>query len=146
VEDINAELAKGAIEGLKDIAKELLKGGAAFGKDKLAKLSVDFEFGFKEYLDRNLKRLSQVKTLLNPNSPVSLEATYVAPNLELENENIEEGEFIPRLRTDKFFVITGLGGSGKSIFLKHLFIRHYNEALGRIPTFIELRQVKPDAI
>ncbi|MFF8800756.1 MULTISPECIES: NACHT domain-containing protein [unclassified Methylobacterium] len=38
-------------------------------------------------------------------------------------------------------VISGIGGSGKSILLKHLYVRFYNESLGRVPFFIELRNI-----
>jgi hypothetical protein len=144
MDDLNAALAKGAIDGLKEIAKDVLKAGTAFGRKQIGKLAVDFEFGFKEYLDRNYRRLSIVKTLLNPATPVSLEATYVAPSLAIGEKRLTEDQFISRIKKDKFFVITGMGGSGKSIFLKHLFVRHYNEALGRVPIFVELRNVKPE--
>jgi hypothetical protein len=81
MDELNSALAKGAIDGLKEIAKEVFRASAAFGKKQVGKLAVDFEYGFKEYLDRNYRRLSLVKTLLNPAVPVSLEATYVAPYL-----------------------------------------------------------------
>jgi hypothetical protein len=139
MDDLNAAIAKGAIDGLKEIAKDVLKAGTSFGRKQIGKLAVDFEFGFKEYLDRNYKRLSVVKTLLNPTTPVSLEASYVPPSLAIGEKQLTEDQFIARIKRDKFFVITGMGGSGKSIFLKHLFVRHYNEALGRVPIFVELR-------
>jgi hypothetical protein len=142
--DFGESLIKGAIEGLGELAKEIVKGGAALGRKQVAKLSVDFEFGFKDFLGRNYRRLSRVKTLLNPNLPASLEATYVAPNFRFGSRNLSERQFISLVSKEKFVVVTGIGGSGKSIFLKHLFVRYCNEALGRVPMFVELRQLNAE--
>jgi hypothetical protein len=142
--DLNEMLVKGAIDGLKDIVKDILKSATQIGQKELAKLLIDFEVGFKGFLDRNYKRLFRVKTLLNPANPVPLEATFVSPNLKFDTKVLSENDFISRLIEDKFIVITGIGGSGKSVFLKHLFLRFYAEKLGRVPFFIELRNLKPE--
>jgi hypothetical protein len=142
--ELNEMLVKGAIDGLKDIVKDILKSTAQIGRKELAKLLIDFELGFKGFLDRNYKRLFRIKTLLNPANPVSLETTFVSPNLKFDGKVLSEKDFISRLIEDKFIVITGIGGSGKSVFLKHLFIRFYTEKLGRVPFFVELRNLKPE--
>jgi hypothetical protein len=142
--DINEMLLKGAIDGLKDIGKDILKSAGQIGRKEIAKLLVDFEVGFKGFLDRNYKRLFRVKTLLNPANPVPLAATFVSPNLKFDGKVLTEDDFLSRLVEEKFVVITGIGGSGKSVFLKHLFIRFYTEKLGRVPFFIELRNLKPE--
>ena len=142
--DLNEMLVKGAIDGLKDIVKDILKSTAQVGRKELAKLLIDFEVGFKGFLDRNHKRLFRIKTLLNPANPVPLESTFVSPNLKFGGKVLSEKDFMLRLVEDKFIVITGIGGSGKSVFLKHLFLRFYTEKLGRVPFFVELRNLKPE--
>jgi hypothetical protein len=143
-EELGKLIVKGAAETLKEITKEVLSATVRFGKQKFAKISVDFEYGFRQHLDRSFEKLSKVKTLLNPNSPASLESIYVAPNLKLGVAEFTESRFLSLIPQNKFFVITGIGGSGKSIFLRHLFVRYYNEALGRVPIFVELRRLKPN--
>jgi predicted NACHT family NTPase len=142
--DFSDALVKGAVEGLKEIGKDVVKGAVTLGRKQVGKLSVDFEYGFKDFLKRNYKRLSRVKTLLNPTEPVAIEATYVSPNFSLQDRYFSEPEFLSFVSQEKFVVVTGTGGSGKSIFLKHLFVRHCKEALGRVPLFVELRHINPD--
>lgn len=144
MEELSEAVIKGAVEGIKGIASDLVKMGASAGRKQLAKLSVDFEYGFKEFLERNYKRISRVKTLLNPTVPISVETAYVSPSFELDHDELTEDDFISLIAEQRFIVVTGIGGSGKSIFLKHLFVRFCNEALGKVPLFIELRQIKPN--
>ena len=123
--ELSEMLVKGTIDGVKEIAKELIKSAAHLGQKELKKTLLDFQMGFGSFLDRNYKRVSRIKTLLNPASPVSLEATFVPPSLIFEGKIISENELIPLLIEGRFVVITGIGGSGKSVLLKHLFITFY---------------------
>ena len=97
--------------------------------------------GFGKFLVRNYRRISKVKTILNSSTPSSLESIFEAPNLLLDDQIITEQRLVERLQEVRFIVITGNGGCGKSIFLRHLFVRYYIEALNKIPIFIELRNI-----
>ena len=88
--EFNDALVKGAIDGLKEIAKDVVKGAVALGRKQIGRLAVDFEYGFKDYLDRNYKRLSRIKTLLNPSEPIALEVTYVSPTFSLLEQRLAE--------------------------------------------------------
>lgn len=114
---------------------------AQSGKKGLDKLSVDLEVGFKKYLDRNYKKLSTTKTILNPSQSIKIENTYVSPNLLIADKRYNEDQFLSFMEDSNFVAVTAMGGSGKSVFLKHIFIRYYNEARGRIPVFVELRNM-----
>ena len=142
--DLSEIAIKGATDALKDVVKDIVKSTAKFAQKEYKKLLIDFEGGFGTFLDRNHRRLSRIKTLLNPSTPVSLEATYVAPNLRCDDKLYTEEQFLSLLPENRFAVITGIGGSGKSVFLKHLYVRFYQEKLGRIPFFVELRNIKPE--
>lgn len=131
----------GAVKAAVDLTKDLLNSLVNMGKSEANKLSVDLEHGFRKFLDRNFKQVSKIKTLLNPTKPISLESAFVSPFIQLDSKAIGEDDFLEEIEKNKFIVLTGMGGSGKSVFLKHLFIRYYNEARGKIPFLIELRNL-----
>lgn len=141
IDSIPPAAIPGAIKATVDLTKELLNSVVQFGKAEADKFSVDLEYGFSRFLERNLKQVSKIKTLLNPTKPVHLESAFVSPLVEFDSEPISEDKFLKEIEKNKFVVLTGMGGSGKSVFLKHLFIRYYNEGRGRIPFLIELRNL-----
>jgi hypothetical protein len=145
IESLPPTAIPGAVKVAYDLAKELLAYGTNIGKKEMGKLSVDFEGSFKRFLDRNYKQYSKIKTLINPATPFSLEKVFVSPLIEVAGKHLDEDGFLAALEADRLFVITGMGGSGKSVFMKHLLIRYYNEARGRIPFLIELRNLPKGA-
>ncbi|MCA2375564.1 NACHT domain-containing protein [Agrobacterium genomosp. 3 str. RTP8] len=134
-------LPSGTVSTAAQFAKDALVFLTDKGRREAAKLSVDIEYGFRKFLERNFRQYSKIKTLLNSGAPVSLEATFESPHLKIDGKRYNEDGFLNLLGSQNFFVITGMGGSGKSVFLKHLFIRYYNEGRGRIPFLVELRNV-----
>ncbi len=140
--DFADAVAKSAVDVAADLCKDFFKKLATFGQKETAKAAVDFSLGFGKYLERNYRRISKYKTILNQSTPVSLENSYESPNIQIEDDIVNENKFTAMLREIKFVVITGAGGSGKSIFLKHMFIKYYREALDEIPLFIELWNLK----
>jgi len=126
---------------LPQLAKDLVSYAKQLGAKELGRASVDLETGFKRFLDRNLRQYSRIKTLINPGSPTPLDSAFESPNLNIDNELFTEDQFLSFIDTEQFAVIVGTGGSGKSVFLKHLFIRYFNEPRGRIPLLVELRNI-----
>jgi predicted NACHT family NTPase len=122
---------------LKDIA-DAAKGGA---RKSLGKLQAEFGVGFSKYIERNRRRCGHVKTLLHRVDPISIEKAYVDPALRLKKKTIEGSKFSERLDQLKNVVVVGMGGSGKSIFIKHLFLSLCDDPFGKIPIFIELRDL-----
>ena len=110
---------------------------------QLGRSSVDLEFAFKHFLDRNLRQYSRIKTLLNPGSPIPLDTAFEPPTLEVDDHLYNEDSFLRLLQSEPFIIITGTGGSGNSVLIKHLFIRYYNKPWNRIPILIEIRNL-PD--
>jgi len=135
-----AKAAPAVLTFIKDATSFL----AQSGRKGLDKLSVDLEVGFKKYLDRNYKKLSSIKTLLNPSQSIKIESTYVSPNLLIADKKYNEDQFLSFMEDSSFVAVTAVGGAGKSVFLKHIFIRYYNESRGRIPVFVELRNMPKD--
>lgn len=134
-------IVQGAAEVIALLAKDIVLFLKDKGQRELDKLSVDLETGFKKFLDRNYRQYSKIKTLLNSAGPISLESAFESPFLSIDDNKIDEDSFISSVEDGNFFIITGMGGAGKSIFLKHIFIRYYNEARGRVPFLVELRNL-----
>jgi predicted NACHT family NTPase len=85
-----------------------------------------------------------VKTLLHRIDPIPIEKAYVQPTLKIRNRLVAGNEFADEFENLKYIVLTGLGGSGKSFFLKYTFLELCHNPFGRIPLFVELRQLNDD--
>ena len=120
------------------IEKILLK----YAKDKYDVIKFSLKKGLPEYLAANYAKCETLKTLLNRNDPIALEDCFVAPNLKLKGETISSSDFMQEVNQSGVkAVITGLAGSGKSVFLKHSFRTVIVEGLSYYPIFFELRSL-----
>lgn len=122
---------------LKDIA-DATKGAA---RKSLGKLQAEFGVGFAKYVERNRRRCGLVKTLLHRIDPIPIENAYVDPALQVGKKIIDGSRFSESLDQLKSVVVVGTGGSGKSVFIKHLFLSLCDNPFGKIPVFIELRDL-----
>ena len=116
------------------------------GAGKLAKHLVDkaignLQIGFQSYLETSYQRCKAVKTLLSQDRPLALLEMYVHLILNCHNERISDDALIENIGDLKHVVITGLAGSGKSVFMKYLTICRFEQPRGTIPIFVELRQL-----
>ena len=133
---------KGVSDTVKDLVKLIIQKSFELGRNELEKLSIDMEYAYTKILERSYRSVHRIKTLANPSNPVSVEAVYVAPNLIVDKEKRASILFFDMIEQMKFVVITAKAGSGKSVFLRKLFIDYYTEAKGKIPVFIELRLIE----
>ena len=122
-------------------AKELFQSAKGVATKSLGKFQSEFGIGFEKYMSRNQNKCRFVKTLLHRIDPIPIEQAFVEPNLKIAKEIILGGCFPDKLNELKNVVIVGNGGSGKSMFLKKLFLELCEYPLGRIPLFIELRDL-----
>jgi hypothetical protein len=132
-----ASLSKVA-EGL---AKELFQSAKGVAAKSVGKFQAEFGVGFEKYVQRNQNKCRFVKTLLHRIDPIPIEQAYVEPSLKISKEIVLGGAFPEKLNELKNIVIVGNGGSGKSMFIKKLFLELCEYPLGRIPLFIELRDL-----
>jgi len=87
-----------------------------------------------------------IKTLWQVDKPVDIESFYcdshvLIPEKKGDQFKRKKIDIISDLSSKGNFVIKGIAGQGKSIFLRHLFIREIEKAQ-RIPVFIELRRIQ----
>lgn len=109
--------------------------------DKQFKVESELGVLFKDYLEYSYEKYSTVKTLLYKNEGKFLYNFYEPQFLESEN-----GEVIDTTNSSLIFqknnkiIVTGTGGVGKSMLMKHIFINQIDTA-SSIPIFIELKSI-----
>lgn len=97
---------------------------------------------YDDYLDYSKKKYTYIKTMLYKTDPKPLYTFY-------ENIDIYSEQTRKTIKTDNInniigisnkVIITGTGGIGKSILMKHLFLNSIDKGI-KIPIFIELRDM-----
>lgn len=110
-----------------------------FFQDSDAKDSIDYGDAYEDYLKNTVDKNSQIKTLIYPHVPKFLYLFYECPNVQYENKIIETSNAQNILDISNKLIITGTGGIGKSLLLKHIFL-HTAQYGYYIPVLIELRK------
>jgi predicted NACHT family NTPase len=123
---------------IKDAAKPI----AAGVRDVLTRTIDFFRYNIDQYITSSVSRCSYVKTLLiNRDKPVSLFDLYVHTYLSCHGETVSDDELIQKMQSLKSVVIEGTGGAGKSMFMRYLYLSLCEKPGGKIPLFVELRQL-----
>ena len=141
VEPITGVLGAAATNAIeKSTAGLIEKISFKFAKDKYDVIKFVLNKGLPTYLAANYAKCETLKTLLNRNDPIALQDCFVAPDLQLKGETISSEDFLYEVNHSGIkAVITGLAGSGKSVFLKHTFRTVIEEGHSYYPIFFELR-------
>lgn len=87
------------------------------------------------------ERCTKIKTLISRDKPIDLLSVYVDVRFRHDNSSIDQYYVVDSTLQDKRVTICGTGGSGKSMFMKYLWISHMIRSTDKIPVFIELRQL-----
>lgn len=95
-----------------------------FFQDSDAKDSIDYGDAYEDYLKNTVDKNSQIKTLIYPHVPKFLYLFYECPNVQYENKIIETSNAQNILDISNKLIITGTGGIGKSLLLKHIFFTY----------------------
>ena len=120
------------------------------------KAKVDIETAFTEYLFQSQDRYGcKVKTLLYGNEPKWIydiyEHNYLVEPESFRAQEPPEGKarfatenLLDVLDISRNLIITGTGGSGKSMMMRHFFVDAIIKERGIIPIFVELRDLTRD--
>lgn len=109
-------------------------------KDKFDEIKLILDKGLPKYLEANYAKCETLKTLLNRNDPVSLEECFVAPDFTSKGNTISSTDLLVKINQEgSNTLITGLAGSGKSVFLKYAFRQVIERGHTYYPIFFELR-------
>ncbi len=139
--DFSAAIIAGMSQAITSVCKDIMLSTVGLAKSQAEKLAVELEIGFTRLTKRTLERCAKVKTLLHRYEPIDIERAYVHPTIGISRKELGQAKFLDLLEQHLRIVITGMAGSGKSMFLKFLYVTLCRQPIGRIPIFIELRNL-----
>ncbi|MGY2849695.1 hypothetical protein ACVIHH_005630 [Bradyrhizobium sp. USDA 4518] len=106
-----------------------------------AKLAETLTLNLAPYYETTVARCSNVRTLISRDQSIPIDTIYVPTHLSSRHLMIDEAGFIERIPRDKAIIICGSGGSGKSIFMRHLFLTLVHSQTPVLPILVELRGI-----
>ena len=127
-----------AVEGLSTRIAKSLSGALS---RQVREIALNLKTNFGPHLEATYDKCTKIKTLVNLDEPVGLLSQYVPLNFQCQNKEFDDAATIEQIRARKRIVISGTGGGGKTIFTKYAWISFFENPQGRIPVFVELRQL-----
>lgn len=131
INKVTAEFLSSNLDKITTIGKSVLTGASE-------EIQLRLKTAYKHYLETIGKRFIKTRTFFFRDEPVHLYDFYIPTGLSSFNANIEIATIKELNKVDNNLIITGTGGSGKTILLKHLLLDSLKEKK-QIPVFIELR-------
>lgn len=118
------------------IGAKIANASSQLGSKLFDKAKVALEVGFTPHLESTYDKCRYYKTLLNPLEPCDLSETYVNVNMERPNgkDRLKDIELIHSFLDGHKYVVTGLAGCGKSMFMKYAALSTF-ESSNRLPLF-----------
>lgn len=122
----------------KSSAKYVVQKLSKACKDVVIKDEIDFGFAFENYLTEAEGHISKAKTILYGQTPHDLYSFFVCMGIR-NNENVIDTSNVNNiLDIGNKLIITGTGGIGKSMLMRHCFLNTISMT-PYIPVLIELR-------
>lgn len=113
-------------------------------KDKKAHNEIIVQSAYEKYLTSTKEKYEKVKTLLYKQAPQNLYDFYECLGVKHKNTIIDTSSINNVLKIGHKLIISGTGGIGKTIMMKHLFLSCIRDT-DCIPIFIELRSLNEEA-
>ena len=82
------------------------------------------------------------KTILNPNEPLEVLSNYVNLGLSYKNKVRSDISVISELPSLRHVVVSGLAGSGKSMFMKYMTMSFFEGDREFVPRFGRVKTPK----
>ncbi|WP_263220117.1 NACHT domain-containing protein [Pseudomonas atacamensis] len=103
-------------------------------------LQISLKTAYTDYLSKTSEKYSKSKSFFIRNEPTSLYSYYVPIGIACNTHSISEPDIKGCISITNRVIISGSGGSGKSVLLKHLFLDCI--ATGAyVPIMVELRDL-----
>ena len=132
-------------ELIKDLAKEIVQESMSglFRQIKGSlNLTLDqFSESFQAYCLYMYEKNSSVRTLFSKNKPMQLMDLYVRTSFSNGEQVLDDTAIIKKFGDGNRIVVKGNGGSGKTFFLRYLWLTKFAAPSQRIPIYLELRRV-----
>lgn len=95
-----------------------------------------------KYTAAKIRKCSYIRTpIINRDHSTYIYDIYVQTRLKVRKEVVGDDHFIANLTGNDSIVIAGNAGSGKSMFMRYLFLKLCNVKRAKIPLFFELRDI-----
>lgn len=133
VQKMAAEFVTHNLEKFYGTGKDVLKVAADTARLHLSR-------SYKDYLACVGERYSRAKSFFIRNEPTRLYDFYVPIGISSPNFKIGEASVGAISAVNRFAVITGGGGSGKSMLMRHLLLKAVMQK-EKVPVFLELREL-----
>lgn len=130
---IAVEFVNQNIESFYQAGKEVIKGAAD-------KVRLMLDGSYKDYLACVVPRYSKAKSFFVRDEPTYLYEFYVPIGVSCGNKSINQACIDEVSAIAPHAVITGGGGSGKSMLMRHLFLDSII-AKQKVPVYLELREL-----
>lgn len=136
--DVNKITAEVISDLAKSSAKFVVQKLSKACKDVVIKDEIDFGFAFENYLTEAEGHIGKAKTILYGQTPHDLYSFFVCMGIR-NNENVIDTSNVNNiLDIGNKLIITGTGGIGKSMLMRHCFLNTISMT-PYIPVLIELR-------
>ncbi|SMC17276.1 hypothetical protein SAMN02745134_00278 [Clostridium acidisoli DSM 12555] len=122
----------------KSVANLVLKKMKDYFIDVQNREEIDLGHAFEEYLNYSKEIQCKIKTLLYRHTPKKIYSFYECIGLKCDGKIIDTCDVNNILNVGHKIIVTGTGGIGKSVMMKHLFL-NCMEKVKLIPILIELR-------
>ena len=133
--EIMANVASNLIESSLKAAWNKAK---KFFKDLDAKDQIKYGDAYEEYLVNTEAKYSKIKTLIYRHVPKPLYSFYECLGVRYDGQVVDTSKVTNLFDISSRIIITGTGGIGKTIMLKHFFLNTL-EVTDYIPVMLELR-------
>ncbi|QNO17344.1 NACHT domain-containing protein [Caproicibacterium amylolyticum] len=107
-------------------------------KSKINKSEVDIGYAFEKYIKYSENKYRMVKTLLYRHESRDLYSFYECLGVRTSKKRIDTSNIQKVLELGHELIITGTGGMGKSVMMRHFFINSIKNSKF-IPILVELR-------
>lgn len=136
--DINKITAEVITELAKSTAQTLYKKVLNYVTDLQKKEEVDFGYAYENYLVYAKTIHERIKTLLYRQAAKDIYSFYECVGLTRNHEIIDTSDVNNVLEIGNKIIISGTGGIGKSVMMKHFFLNVLQNT-NYVPVLIELR-------
>lgn len=133
INKIAVEFVNQNIESFYNTGKGVLKGAAN-------KIRLHLDNSYKDYLACVTERYSKAKSFFIRDEPTYLYQFYVPIGVSCGEVKIKKASLSEIISVNPFVVITGGGGAGKSMLMRHLFLDAIAQKQ-KVPIFLELREL-----
>ncbi|UOA30470.1 hypothetical protein DSM110093_00218 [Sulfitobacter sp. DSM 110093] len=130
--------------GIQGFAGLLSNMATAYTNKKIRKITESSEVikrDLRDHLQISFNKCMTVKTILKSDTAAKTLEIYVDQYFKLGDEEVDQYSMIEFIRSGQSSVIIGEGGGGKSMFMRYLWLSYFEKSDGKIPFFLELRNL-----